>query len=219
METVLAAILGPLVTALVGALGVVLRGLRMKRQDLSDRKRNIQVAGQTVAFIDAYLSAQQKLSPGAVIATQVTERATRDLEQAYAGMMQVAAADHAAPSGLVVSELFKRAMLRSVRRPAAKVVRAVFYLYLILGMPVLVSLISVMVHTPGDVGLVAFFSILVGIIMLLPAVALYWWARWLDRLRDPVVPPPASPPIWPGPTPREPWPSPLGLPSIGDLPR
>lgn len=221
MEAVWAAILGPLVTALLAASGVALRGLSVKRQDLSGRKRNIQVAGQTVAFIDAYLSAQQKLSPGAAIASEVSEKAARDLEQAYARMMQVTAADHDEPLGLVWGSLLNRAMLRSVRRPAAKVVRAFFYLFLVLGLVWSAIILTELVKDWAYGWAVLIFSaLIVSVISLLPSVVLYWWARWLDRDRpqDGVMPPPASPAIGPASPPREPWPSPSGLPSVGDPP-
>ena len=127
---IIAAFIGPLFTTMLAAAGIALKSIQVRRRDQSSRARDIQVAAQTVTFIDAYLSAHEKLAAGTPEQRQfIRERALHDLEAAYQTMMITATADHEASTttGAWLA-VIKRALLIPVQRTAAKVVRVFFYI-------------------------------------------------------------------------------------------
>ena len=111
--------------------------LRMGDADLSHTVPDMEpqiVANQTATFIASYLEAYEKLPSAADRRESVHGRAELDLEAAYQTMMMAAHDEQQSDSGGVDwFRVLRRALLTSLRRPSAKVVRvlydvALFYL-------------------------------------------------------------------------------------------
>ncbi len=205
---IIAAFIGPLFTTVLAAVGIALKSNQVRRRDQSSRARDIQVAAQTVTFIDAYLSAHEKLAAGTPEQRQfIRERALHDLEAAYQTMMITATADHEASTTTTSAWLavIKRALLIPLQRTAAKVVRVFFYIavaYGFLSYTLYVAFAFTDQQLLADIPVMIFTMVVLFIFAFLPMVLLYLWARWLDRDRTPK---PVSEPAPPGP-----WPQPGG---------
>ena len=200
---IIAAFIGPVFTAMLAGAGIAIKSIQVRRRDQHSRSRDIEVAGQTVSFIDAYLSAHEKLSPESPQQQFIRERAIRDLEAAYQTMMVSASADHEATTTTGAwLEVIKRALLIPVHRMAAKVVRVFFYISLFYGLVSSALYVSFALTDPDlmrDIPLMVATLILLFVFAFLPMILLYLWARWLDRDRTPKPQPAAAPAAWPQP--------------------
>jgi predicted membrane-bound spermidine synthase len=203
---IIAAFVGPLFTTVLAGVGIAIKSFQVRRRELSSRARDIQVAAQTVTFIDAYLSAHEKLDPESPQSRQfIRERALRDLETAYQTMMITASADHDASSTSAWLQVIKRALLIGVRRTAAKVVRVCYVIALLYGFgssTLYVSFALTDQELLRDIPVMIATLFVLLVFAFLPAVLFYLWARWLDRDRSAAA--------VRGPAPPNPWPQPGG---------
>jgi hypothetical protein len=191
---IVAAFIGPLFTTLLAGLGIALKSLQVRRRDQHSRLRDMEAASRTVTFIEAYLSAQDRLSPKADQAF-IRERALRDLEAAYQTMIASAAAEHDVTSTRAWLTVIKRILLIPLRRTSAKIIRVLFYIALVFGFLFNAATISAAFSDPDlqrDIPLMIFVILFLSALYFLPLVPLYFWVRWLDRDRTP--PAPTSPP-------------------------
>lgn len=190
---IIAAFIGPLFTTVLAAAGIAIKSIQVRRRDQNSRARDLQVAVQTVTFIDAYLSAHEKLASESPQQQQfIRERALRDLEAAYQTMMITASADHEATTTGAWLAVIKRALLIPLHRTAAKVVRVFFYLALVYGLmsyTLYVSYTFSDAELLRDIPVMIFTLFVLMIFAFLPLVLLYLWARWLDRDRTPTPQP------------------------------
>ncbi len=222
---IIAAFIGPLFTTVLAAAGIALKSIQVRRRDQSSRARDIQVAAQTVTFIDAYLSAHEKLAAGTPEQRQfIRERALHDLEAAYRTMMITATADHEASTttGAWLA-VIKRALLIPLQRTAAKVVRVFFYIAVVYGFmssTLYVAFAFTDAELLRDIPVMIFTLVVLLIFAFLPMVLLYLWARWLDRDRTPKpIPQPAPPGPWPEPGGYGTWQPVPGPPTQPSAPR
>lgn len=186
---IIAAFIGPLFTTVLAAAGIAIKSIQVRRREQHSRARDIQVAAQTVTFIEAYLSAQEKLASNSPQQQQfIRERALHDLETAYQTMMITASADHEASTTGAWLGVIKRALLIPVHRTAAKVVRVFFYVAVVYGFlsyALYVGFAFTDVELLRDIPVMIFTLFLLLVFAFLPMVLLYLWARWLDRDRSP----------------------------------
>lgn len=121
MATVVAAMIGPLVTAVLAGLGFWLRGRNRGRQ----YQETLERARERVAFIQSWLEAHERFASPEQH-EQARARALRDLQQAYLLVDQSTAAKqqnqpHAARNG------FKRLLLLDPKHTTAARILGAFY--------------------------------------------------------------------------------------------
>jgi len=182
---IVAALIGPMVTALLAAGSVTAKALRDRRNQAQARSREIELASQTVKFIDTWLAAQAKLPPHPG-AQQRIQQALADLDRAYATMLATVEADRRAPADRVGLNALRRMLLLPLQRPGAKAVRIIYYLVTAMALLFVAAGISVLVEDQDDehgllVSIMA--AAIISVACLLPSVGLYFLARALDRPR------------------------------------
>ncbi|GAA2162124.1 hypothetical protein FHX52_3519 [Humibacillus xanthopallidus] len=181
---IVAAILGPACTALLAATGIALKSLLEQRRSHGSRERDMRVAGETVVFIASYLAAYEKLNVAPAEEAAVKVRATNDLEASYQSMMAAAVDEQLSDSKPDWSKVVKATFLIPLERPAARVVRAIYYCALVYALAVsalYVSFSFTAEEAQGGraVGLVS--AIILLPFNVLPALLLHMWARRLER--------------------------------------
>jgi hypothetical protein len=223
---IVAALIGPLLTAGLAVLAVGFKEWQRRRERADQPHETLRQAAEEVAFIDAWLTAYAKIATD----TQQRERAPRalaDLERSYAAMN---ASHQAAAVGVrsrTAVDLLARILLLRLRRPGAKVLRVFYYIFGVLGFLFTFAGISGS-FIGGDEGLG--FTILVGMVFTVmsfsPAILCYTLARLADRPRrslDAAAQPPPGPPgyatwtdqSYPGPMPSSPGQLGAGYPPAG----
>ena len=129
---IVAALIGPILTAVLAALAFMFQEWRRRRESADLRHETLKQAADEVAFIDAWLTAYAKIATEA----QQRERAPRalaDLERSYAAMTASHQAAATATRNRTAADLLARILLLRLRRPAAKVLRAFYYIFGVLG--------------------------------------------------------------------------------------
>lgn len=188
---IIAAFVGPVFTAMLAGAGILIKSMQVRHREQSARARDLEVATRTVDFINTYLQAQDKVLPRAE-QDFVRERAMRDLEVAYQTMMATANADYHDDSSGAWIRVIKRALLIGLNRTAAKVVRVFFYIFTAINVVLFGAWMGSVFTDPelqGDITLMIFVIVFGVVLLLLPIVLLYLWARWLDRDRSATTPP------------------------------
>jgi hypothetical protein len=225
---IVAALIGPVLTAGLAALAFTLREWRQRRETVDQQHQTLRQAADEVAFIDAWLTAYAKIATPAEQRERVP-RALADLERSYAAMtashQAAASTTRTRATGL---DLLARILLLRLRRPGAKVLRVFYYIFAVLGFLFTFAGISSNSFETGE-GLG--FLILVGMVFTLvsftPAILFYALARLADRPRR--TPdqadgqPPAGPAgdatlpdhFYPGPVPNPPGQVGAGYPPHG----
>jgi hypothetical protein len=225
---IIAALIGPLLTAALAGLAVGFEGWRRRRESADLRHETLQQAADEVAFIDAWLSAYAKIATE----DQRRERAPQalaDLERSYAAMTASHRAAATASRNRTAVDLLARILLLRLHRPAAKVLRVLYYIFAVLGFLFVLAGMTGSTFRRGGEGWG--FVILVGMVFTLmsfsPAILCYALARLADRPRRaltavPAEAPPGPPgyPAWsdhsyPGPLPNPPGPVSAGYPPPG----
>ena len=214
---IVAALIGPLLTAGLAAVAVGVKEWWRRRESADQREDTLRQAAEEVAFIDAWLTAYAKIASEA----EQRERAPRalaDLERSYATMTASHQAAATATRARTAADLLARILLLRLRRPGAKVLRVFYYLFAVLGFLFVLAGMSTSIRREGE-GLA--FVILVGMVFTLmsfsPAILFYALTRLADRPRripesvagPPPPPGPGVPPGWadhsyPGPVPSSP---------------
>ena len=198
---IIAAFIGPLFTTVLAAAGIAIKSIQVRRREQSSRARDLQVAAQTVTFIDAYLSAHEKLASDSPQQQQfIRERALHDLEAAYQTMMITASARPRILDHRRLAERDQARLLIPLQRTAAKVVRVFFYVAVVYGFlsyALYVAFAFTDQELLRDIPVMIFTMFLLLVFAFLPMVLLYLWARWLDRDRSPKAAPNlVSPASW-----------------------
>ncbi len=214
---IVAALIGPLITAGLAALAVVFKEWRQRRETADERHEVLRQAADEVDFIDAWLTAYAKIAS----ADQQRERAPRalaDLERSYAAMAasHQAAALAATRTRTAGADVLARILLLRLHRRGAKVLRVFYYIFAVLGFLFTFAGMSGGSFANGE-GLG--FLILVGMVFtvfsLTPAIICYGLARLADRpKRTPSAVAAESPPAAPGypPWPESSYPGPMPSP-------
>ena len=187
IETILAAFIGPVLTALLATGGVGLKHERSVRRADRERARIIDQATQEAAFINSWLSARDRLNLEPARLADTSARAMADLERLYATIRSVdVAQDLRSGSGTFV-RLLRASLLSTLRRPWAKVVRVVYFIYagfvLIISMVVIAAFLDTDPASAIEVASGIAGAIWTIAILLTPAFGLWALARALDRPR------------------------------------
>ncbi len=197
---IIAAILGPMITALIGAATVAARQLRRARQADEERSRIISQATQEAAFIDTWLSIYQRLELPEAERRRIQAQAIGDLERTYSALRSVNIKTDNRPRPPSFSRIVRAVLLIPLQRPWAKVVRAVYYLF-IAGTIFSITMISWVNSNLGNARDALVGTTLLSAMLTLLGLCLWAWARALNRprVKPPTVPPP--PAAWgpPGP--------------------
>ncbi len=186
---VLAAILSPVITALLGAAAVALQGLQRAKRADGERARIVSQAAQEASFLNSWLAAHARLELSPEQRRAADERVADDLERLYATLRSVDIGADNRSRMLSVSRVLRGMFLLGLQRPWAKVVRVAYYLALI---PVLIMpgmIVEVVDFDSGyaligDIVFKLFSGVLWTALLMLPAMGLWRLARALDRSPD-----------------------------------
>jgi len=191
VDAVIVAATGPLVTALLTALGFWLREIRRRRNREQAYRQALNQAHEQVAFIEDWLRTyQQVASPEQH--EQARQRALSELQQTYARVDQTLVAVRSHKQPLTARSVLAKLLLLESRphTTAAKVLGALYYvalawLLLWVSSGVFLGLVSPSTTTSEslltEVGLALgffFFCLAIGVA---PALPLYWLAVLADR--------------------------------------
>jgi hypothetical protein len=180
---IVAALIGPVLTAGLAALAVVFQEWQRRRQSADQPHEVLRQAAEEVAFIDVWLGAYAKVATPDQQRERVP-RALADLERSYAAMT---ASHQAAAIGVrsrTTADLLARILLLRLHRPGAKVLRVFYYIFAVLGFLFTFAGMSGNILGSED-GLG--FLILVGMVFTVmsfsPAILCYALTRLADRPR------------------------------------
>ena len=207
--SILAAIIGPLITTLLATGTVGLKSQQSARRADQERARIIGQATQEAAFINSWLSARQQLDLTADARRATDERALADLERVYATIRSVDINTNLRHGSGSLRLVVDATLLIPLQRPWAKVVRVCYYLFtfcsLAFSVATTIQLFENMprAEAPGYVVGYILVAVLINVIFLLPALGLWGLARALNRPRDP-QPGYRSPPTSRGPSSHQP---------------
>lgn len=182
---IIGAILGPIITALIAGLAYGVQHWRSLRRWEDERQKALQQASEEVKFIDTWLSALGRLADIDPDYEAKAQRALQDLERSYHAMAVELADDGPRPRRRTLIQHLGALLLVPLHRGTAKMLRAFYWLSLLLGTLWTIALIATIgeqVETEGwAIALFALmFLVAVG---LLPALGFYLWARYVDRER------------------------------------
>ncbi len=203
----LAALAAPVVTTALAALAALVREWRLDRQWEHKRRVAVAQAHAQVLFMRDWMEVSYRADATGALDTRREEIAS-ELGQLYEGVSrQLAEADATRSEPERARSVMRTVLLRSVTRPAARVVRVVYLTYLwifslIGGLTVATSVIGTDEVAEYSLGLRVVVALFVYAFYLLPALALYKWALWLDRRqRSPDERTPRTAPTYSGPPP------------------
>ncbi|HZC98649.1 MAG TPA: hypothetical protein VFA46_00140 [Actinomycetes bacterium] len=194
MDAVIAAAIGPIVTALLAALGFWFREIRQRRNRQQAYRQALDQAREQVAFIEDWLRTYQQLASPEQH-EQARQRALTDLQQTYAHVDQALVAVRSPRQPVAVRSVFaKLLLLRSrPRTTAARVLGVLYYVALAwfllwVSFGVLMGLLTPATSTSQslltDIGMALGLFLLALTIGVAPALPLYWLAVWADRRHD-----------------------------------
>ncbi len=213
---IVAAIIGPACTALLAVMGIALKNLQTQRRSHDAREREMRVAGQTITFIAGYLEASEKLALDVEQRDAVRTRATKDLEASYQAMMSSVQEEQESDGRPDWTGVVKSVLLIPVHRPAARLVRAFYYLALVYALATSALFIGgVFVEDGSSVSwpVAAFTLIILVGVNAIPALVLHLWAKRLESAAtfvDPAHTARAEHPTWRRPTGQPVEPPPAG---------
>jgi hypothetical protein len=225
---IVAALIGPVLTAGLAALAFMLKDWRQRRETADQQHQTLRQAADEVAFIDAWLTAYAKIATP----DQQRERAGRalaDLERSYAAMNASHQAAASATRTRTGVDVLARILLLRLRRPSAKVLRVFYYIFGVLGFLFTFAGISSNSFRTGEsLGFLILVGMVFTVISFSPAILFYALARLADRPRrtpaqvdgQPPLDPAAGDATWPdhlypGPVPTPPGQVGAGYPPHG----
>lgn len=181
---IVAALIGPVLTAGLAAMAFMLREWRQRRETADEQHQTLRQAADEVAFIDAWLTAYAKIATPA----EQRERAPRalaDLERSYAAMtashQAAASATRTRATGV---DVLARILLLRLRRPGAKVLRVFYYIFAVLGFLFTFAGISSSSFGTGEgLGFLILVGMVFTVISFSPAILFYALTRLADRPR------------------------------------
>ena len=190
-EEIIGALIAPILTALMAATTVGVRSVLSRRDQTHRRERALAAATQQVAFVNAWLDAYAKTSDSRGLDAH-RARAAHDLESSYQVMMATVAAEAHAVPRLTIGDAARSLFLVGLKRPAARVVRTVYFVTSAITLLVLVALAAM---SPGlwaenGVGVTIAATMIFSLFCATPSVVLWVWARALERRRPAVQPEP-----------------------------
>jgi len=182
---IVAAVIGPVCTAMLAALGIAMKAVHAQRRSTSSREREMQAASQKVEFIASYLAALERLPSGSTRRDDLRARADDDLEAAYRTMMAVSRVQQKEGEGVDWRAVLDRALLIPVHRDSARLVRA-FY-YLVLGYALFSSAVYVSLVFSDEMREQGLVITIMTVLFLVAAnlVPLWLMRLWVHRLDGP----------------------------------
>lgn len=187
---IVAALIGPLLTAGLAAVAVLLKSMRERRDRATERRNRISAASSQVEFLHAWLVAYEKAAPPELFDLRRRE-VLRDLDLAYARMAQVVAEPDTPGRGVSVVDVMRKLLLLGLRRGAAKAVRFLYYAAVVLSLLfILVGATSPEIWSGEDLVVTMLTMMLMTGFLTVPCWLLWFWAMTLDRKRvsAPVTP-------------------------------
>ncbi|WP_109473591.1 hypothetical protein [Ornithinimicrobium cavernae] len=190
VEQILALALGPLLTAAIAGLGVLLQEWRTQRR-WENRERLILEHGlHEVSFIAQWSQAHATLADGDPERDHRVARALADLERAYLSVeekLRAVQAERPERSDLV--SFGRSLLLLGVRRRWARAVRVTYYLGL--GWVAVSSVVMMTVDAGTGLAAQVLIAVLLTSVYALPVWGLHRLTRWLDRPAGSPVPGPS----------------------------
>ncbi len=186
----LAALAAPVVTTALAALAALVREWRLERQWEHKRRVAVTQAHAQVLFIKDWMEVSYRADASGALEHR-REVIARELGHLYDGVSrQLADADATRTEPERARSVMRTVLLRSVTRPAARVVRVLYLTYLwffslLGGLTVVTSIVGTEGVDDYPLGLRVLIATIVYIFYLLPALGLYKWALWLDRRQSP----------------------------------
>jgi hypothetical protein len=180
---IVAALIGPALTAGLAALAVGFKEWQRRRESADQPHETLRQAAEEVAFIDAWLTAYAKIATPDQQRERVP-RALADLERSYAAMT---ASHQAAAIGVrsrTAVDLLARILLLRLRRPGAKVLRVFYYIFAVLGfLFIFAGMSGTFVGSDKGLGFVIGVGMVFTVMSFSPAILFYALTRLADRPR------------------------------------
>lgn len=203
---IVGAIIGPLLTALLAGIAVVVRQWQTARVRQDEREASLERRREQIGFIDTWLTAHQRVSGMDPQAQQHTQRALSDLEFLY---QQVSVElRHPPPPARrhTAVDAVKVLLLIPSHGGAAKTLRALYYILALCGIGWTIATISTLGDSTDGVVLNIVVAMILTIVGFAPAALVAVIARAADRSRrtrdtdilQPVAPQPLEPSMPPG---------------------
>lgn len=184
-RALISAVLPPLITAVLAALSLWSSELRKERNAAQRRRRVIAEETNHVTYLKAWL--ETELLAGGSKGGEASKVRAEVRKQLVASHARLSSVEMKRPEARppVMLRALKTAAVVPLSRPAARVVRAVYWLVLVLGICVwsYVTTADFADFRATNVGLsgMFFFSLMVLLQFLTVAVLLAHWARALER--------------------------------------
>lgn len=194
---IIAALIGPLITAGLAAFAVGFQEWRRRRQSLGQRQDALDQALREVTFIDAWITAHGKAAAQAGIQSRAS-RALGDLDRAYevVAILHAAAAVEPRPRNGV--DRLRSLLLLNVQRTPAKVLRVLYLILLVSGcLFTTIGMNQGLDTIEGGVYLNILVAMFFTLFSFTPAIAVYWLARLFDRPQRDRAQPAVTPPLDP----------------------
>ena len=170
-------LLAPIVTAVLGVLGVAFGDWRQRRTDAGRRKLALEDASRQVSFAAEWLKASKLVSDSSEAEQDASTRAAAWLEEASA---LVAASTPPPIEGRPAITLRRLLLVYPLQRPAARVLRGAFYVCLGF-VPLMVGSVINAILEPHGQYLPADIVILIALVLL--AMGFRLWAQWVEKAR------------------------------------
>jgi len=158
---ILAAIIGPLLTAVLAGVAVVARQWQTARNRQDEREQRLSRWREQIGFIDTWLTAHQKVAAQDPQAQAHTQRAVSDLELLYQQMTMELRNPPPVTKRFTALDLIKVILLIPVRGGAAKTLRVFYYTLVLAGLLFMIATLAT--FTASEDGLA--FDIAVGMVV------------------------------------------------------
>jgi hypothetical protein len=184
----IALVLGPVITAVIGGIGVVVHHWWQGHDRIHRAKRDLSQARDEVAFIEAWIAAEGRLG-SETTRTGLRERALADLEAAYSLANQSTAIARSHPEPLSLKRLVLELLLIPLGTVIGKIARLAYWLSLLWTLIWAgVGVDTTLQGTNGsgtDIALALFMIVAVGVIPAwIVRVFVVWIDRWYAGRRD-----------------------------------
>lgn len=179
MDTqIVAAIVGPLITALLAASAVGFKQWRNAREGAHLRSETLDRHRSQVEFIDTWLQAHERVAGSDALAQQHRERAVVDLDLLYQQMAQVMATPIPRPRNSA-RDIVRSLFLIGVRGGLAQLLRVLYWVALFFGALTTAATMTVAPETMAQsgLGIAIVTGVFLTVMLFLPALLLWFGAR------------------------------------------